>query len=513
MSCSKSTAPDIPSLMVRRKWGLVKHRGTVRITGISPPVRLESFNNDIDTLERAVKERVFFVKENGLFAQPPRPPNGHFREALSTTFAMLCRHLPSTAPLTRRQFVETFRGRKRKIYEQACASLFVEDFSPRDSEVKVFVKFEKTNFTAKKDPVPRVISPRSPRYNVEIGRFLRPIEERIFKAIAKLFGHKTVFKGMNASAQATLMSEKWRSFKNPVAIGADASRFDQHVSKQALEFEGDVFLSCFYSERHRNRLAQLLKMQHHNRCSGYTPDGSLRYTVEGVRMSGDMNTSLGACVIMCCMIFEYARVKEVKIALANNGDDCVIIMEEGDRAHFSCGFDAWFRMMGFNMVLEEPVHTFEEIEFCQTHPVWVGPGAFDYVMVRDPFNGIAKDTMCLHRWDSPKTFLGWLDAVGQGGISLTGGIPIFQEFYSNLIHNGKTWAKCPVVQSWGVRALGIGMNRKHCQVEERTRASFYWAFGLTPCEQHVIERYYREMRISAAPSRQLYYQTPLPYNN
>lgn len=485
----------------------------VRVTGISPPVRLEGFNNDIDTLERAVKERVFFVKEGGLFVAPPRPPNGHFMSQLRPTYELLSTYLPKTAPLSRRQFAETFRGRKRVIYERAVDSLFVENFSPRDAEVKVFVKFEKTNFTAKKDPVPRVISPRDPRYNVEVGRFLRPIEERIFKAIANLYGHKTVFKGMNAMKQADLLIEKWNMFRNPVAIGADASRFDQHVSRQALEFESEVFLACFPSQRHRDRLRSLLEMQRQNKCSGYTPNGSLRYVTDGTRMSGDMNTSLGACVIMCCMLHEYARIRGVKIALANNGDDCVIVLEEEDRERFSEGFDEWFRLMGFNMVLEDPVYIFEQIEFCQTHPVWIGPGAYDYIMVRDPYNGIAKDTLCMHRWESRKTFLGWLDAVGQGGISLTGGIPIFQEFYSSYIRNGKHWAKCPSVHTWGQRALMKGLDRKYSTVKERTRASFYWAFGLTPCQQIVIEDYYRSMVITMDRSDQVHYQLPMPYND
>lgn len=218
-------------------------------------------------------------------------------------------------------------------------------------------------------------------------------------------------------------------------------------------------------------------------------------------------------MIMCCMLHEYARIRGVKIALANNGDDCVIVLEEEDRERFSEGFDEWFRLMGFNMVLEDPVYIFEQIEFCQTHPVWIGPGAYDYIMVRDPYNGIAKDTLCMHRWESRKTFLGWLDAVGQGGISLTGGIPIFQEFYSSYIRNGKHWAKCPSVHTWGQRALMKGLDRKYSTVKERTRASFYWAFGLTPCQQIVIEDYYRSMVITMDRSDQVHYQLPMPYND
>jgi len=109
----------------------------------------------------------------------------------------------------------------------------------------VFVKYEKTDRTTKEDPVPRVISPRDPKYNIQLGRYLKPIEERIFKALGKMFGHPTVMKGMDTDRTASVLHEKWDHFNNPVAIGLDASRFDQHVSLEALKFEHSVYAACF----------------------------------------------------------------------------------------------------------------------------------------------------------------------------------------------------------------------------------------------------------------------------
>lgn len=34
----------------------------MRVSGVSPNIQIIPFNNDITTLERAIKERVFFVK-------------------------------------------------------------------------------------------------------------------------------------------------------------------------------------------------------------------------------------------------------------------------------------------------------------------------------------------------------------------------------------------------------------------------------------------------------------------
>jgi len=468
------------------------------------------FNNDINTLERAVKERVFYVKEDGAFIPPPKPLPGHFHATLATSMEQFRKLLPRSAPLSRADFVNTFRGRKRAIYENAAADLLRKGFSVADSYVKVFVKYEKTDFTRKTDPVPRVISPRSPRYNVELGRFLRPLEERIFRSLAKLFGHPTVIKGMNAARSGRVLYQNWCAFRDPAALGIDAKRFDQHVSIDALTFEHLVYLSCFPRSKHRKRLAWLLRMQLHNVCTGYTADGRIKYRTDGGRMSGDMNTSLGNCILMCLMIHAYAAHCGIRIRLANNGDDCVIFMERGDLAAFMQGLDVWFTDMGFSMVAEEPCFTFEQLEFCQTHPVYVGPSHDDYLMVRHPKWAIAKDTMCVHGYDNARMFRGWLHAVGTGGLAMTGRVPVFQDFYRTYVRYGQLVRTVTDGQSWGVRQLAKGMDRGYGPVSAHTRASFYWAFGVTPDEQLVLEDFYGSRVIRSDLGEIFQYQKAMP---
>jgi hypothetical protein len=356
-----------------------------------------------------------------------------------------------------------------------------------------------------------VVSPRSARYNVELGRYLRNIEERLFNSLAKMFGHKTVIKGMNSRQSATCMRQKWHMFKKPIAVGLDASRFDQHVSVQALQWEHDVYLSCFPRKKHKRQLAGLLREQLNNKCVGYSDDGRLKYKVEGCRMSGDMNTSLGNCVLMCSMIKAYALHVGVSVQLANNGDDCVVFMESSDYARFSEDLDGWFRKVGFNMVVEKPCRTFEEIEFCQTHPVWLGPDHDDYIMVRHPVKAISKDTVRLNPDNSAGPFSGWLHSVGTGGLSATGSIPVFQEFYKSFLRNGKYDRRVVDGQSWGVAALHKNMQTTLGDPSPLTRASFYWAFGITPDEQLCIEKFYTQFRMDCSvKTTQLHFQPSLP---
>lgn len=481
----------------------------VRVSGQSPPVHIFGFDRDINTLEKAVKERVFFVKKNGIFTAPPKPAEGNFASILQDSRNELIKLLPKTAPMTRRQFVDTFRGRKKAIYERAHANLLQGRVSKKLSKVKIFVKYEKT-LAEGKEKVPRVVSPRTTEYNIELGRYTRRIEKPVYKAIGKLFGHPTVIKGYNAVKSAKILYEKWNMFKNPVAVGLDASRFDQHVSKQALEFEHSIYLSCFPGGKHQKQLGRLLKWQLINDCVGYAPDGKLKYKTEGGRESGDMNTGLGNCLLMCCMVWSFGKKLEIKIQLANNGDDCVVIMEQKDLDRFMAAVEPYFLDLGFSMAVEKPVYKLEEIEFCQTHPVYLGPNHNDYIMVRVPSKALAKDTACLNNWTSPKMHRGWLHAVGSGGLSMTGGIPVFQDFYMKYLEYGKIWNKVGITQSWGVRKLAEGLDLKYADPSALTRASFYYAFGITPDEQICIENFYRKVQMSCNILNEVEYQIPLP---
>jgi hypothetical protein len=82
-------------------------------------------------------------------------------------------------------------------------------------------------------------------------------------------------------------------------------------------------------------------------------------------------------------------------------------------------------------------------------------------------------------------------------MSLTGGIPIVQEFYQALIRSGEG-AK-PLVGELtletGFARLAIGMDRRYQEVHPMTRASFWRAFGITPDKQIAFEQDYHKLAI------------------
>lgn len=283
----------------------------------------------------------------------------------------------------------------------------------------------------------------------------------------------------------------WDEMRDPVAVGIDASRFDASVDKGMLEFEHSLYNALF----HDKELRRLLRMQLVNRGVARCHDGVIKYTVTGGRGSGDMNTSLGNSFIMCAIVWCWLQQCGVHARLANNGDDCVVIMERCDVNKFTLGFGEYALNLGFTMVVEEPVDVFERIEFCQTHPVWDGE---NWRMVRNLGTAREKDSMCLFPLDNPGALRAWVYAVGECGLALTSGIPVFQEMYSKMMTNGRksNMSEAVFMQS-GSRMLSLGMESKYSPVTVEARVSFFLAFGVTPDEQIALEEYYKTWKLSS----------------
>ena len=157
-----------------------------------------------------------------------------------------------------------------------------------------------------------------------------------------------------------------------------------------------------------SELAALLKVQLANVGIAFLDGHRIDYITDGCRMSGDMNTSLGNCLIMSALVLLYCRERGVRAKLANNGDDCLVFMDRRSLAQFRGGLHQWFVDFGFNITEEETAHVFERCEFCQSRPVWSG---YEWVMVRNPQVALAKDVMGL-ACSSEEEYLQWIRAVG-----------------------------------------------------------------------------------------------------
>lgn len=405
---------------------------------------------------------------------------------------------PSTAPIAWGKYPEYYSGRKRQIYEAANEVNLRECVERGQSGVKVFTKLEKLNFTSKEDPDPRIIQPRDPRYNIAVGRFIKHMEGPLCKAVGKVFGHTTITKGLNASQAGSVIYEKWCMFKDPVAVGLDASRFDQHTALAALMYEHGFYIKLLSSRRNRKRLAKLLSWQLVNTGKAFFGDMVVKYQTLGSRGSGDVNTGMGNCLLACALIWCYLQEKGINGSLVNNGDDCVVFMERSDLASFSHGLLEWFSDYGYTMEVEAPVDRLERVVFCQASPVYDGSG---WRMVRDPRTSMSKDAMCLIPLYSETSFATWLEGVGMCGEKLAGDMPVLGAYYRSMIRSAnqitprRNRLNEHLLNDTGMRRLAEGMTHIYKEPTQAARESFHAAFGVLPDVQVEIEQHYNSIRI------------------
>jgi len=478
------------SLCVRRNGLSIKQREFSVITGFGPDHNLGVYNNSVDTIERALVERYFLCKDGEGF----RPafavgPSSYSTPGLSEFRARVVAKMPNLPVLTSQQVVDSYHGPKRRLYQQALHSLEQTPLSDIDALVSMFVKFEKQDV----EKAPRGINPRSTRFNLRLGKYLKHAEHHYFRAINKAFGARTratVIKGFNADDAATILRHKWDRFARPIAIGLDASKFDMHVSVPALRYEHSFYEALFPGSR---ELRWLLRKQLRNRGLARAVDGTVKFSMEGTRCSGDLNTSLGNCIIMCALVWEYARVSGVELELANNGDDCVVFLDQRQEDQFRIGLSSWFQGKGFAMTVEDTVDEFERVEFCQTRPVQLSTG---WRMVRKLDACIMKDPICLLSVPNDTVFRKWLGAVGVCGGKLSSGVPVLESFYAAFVRHGLECSAGMIEEVYKNRSqLRLANGVSKAVVDARSRVSFYYAFGVTPDQQLEMERFFYQVVI------------------
>jgi len=376
---------------------------------------------------------------------------------------------------------------------------------PSDAKIRAFIKIEALvkllgDGRLSHEIVPRIIQPRNPRlpvYGYGLGRFIKIYEYLMKDAMQKIgegvsgLSVPVVLKGLDPRKRAAVLRRAWDSFEDPICVSMDASRFDQHTSRDALAWEADMWLcSCPYE--YRAELSGLLNLQLRNKCVGSAVDGVVHYTTDGCRMSGDANTSAGNCMIMSSMLITFVREKGIKGAVFNDGDDSMVIMERRHLAHFSTGLSEWFLECGYTMEVEAAVDVFERIDFCQCSPVLVYGG---WTMVRNPHKALAKDLSHVTNFANQADVKIWLSAVGECGRALTDGVPVYQAFYSCF--DPKVVSRLPEE----LKDRGFYYMAKNCRWENspitiESRVSFYKAFGITPDDQIMLEQSWEKIKLA-----------------
>lgn len=470
---------DMPQVSVTHAGYKAKlPREVITIDGLPTRGPVWTHDNDVGNVVQAVHERVLGSIVGGIWTPTMQPEAGAFSGAMLNFRRRLGMHMPSTSlPVSPDEFCANYRGHKRRRYEAAKTSLEAKPVVRADSYPAVFLKAEKWVEVGKAG---RLISARHPRYNLALGCYIHHLEPSVYKAIDSVYGSPTIMKGYTPERRAAVVEGHWGSFEDPVAVGQDFSKFDQHISRDALQYEHGVYLAAHAGDA---ELQRLLSWQLETTCYANVRDGRVKYKVSGGRMSGDMNTAMGNCILSAALLWAYAFEHGIRIRAIVDGDDSVAFMERRDLARYLSGIKEWMAKRGFRLVTEDPVFCINQVEFCQCRYVGTVPST----MVRNPVKAITQD----HAWivDRSLTHREVLAATGLGGLSLYGNIPVLGAYYhmlaSSTTLSRRTLRKLSFADSW-LRDATIGKGT-YAEPSEEARYQFYLAWGISPGEQRALE--------------------------
>jgi hypothetical protein len=431
----------------------------------------------------------------GRVAGPVVKPSTTGLSLLSCAAAKVGRLLPLTSANPLEDMPKRYSGGKRKRYEQALSDLQISGLFPKDAYCKMFVKAERVDGLAKRNPDPRAIQFRGPKYCVALAAFLHPIEHHLYLSDTFSAGvpkTRNIAKGLNSVDRAELLVQKLGHFQDPVVFSIDASRFDKHMTEDLLKVEHSVYACSNASPE----FLDLLSKQIRNVCFSSL---GIKYKVLGRRMSGDMNTACGNCVIMLTMLLAYC---DLVLGLRrwdslDDGDDCLLIVEGRDVDLVSSTLGPEFLNFGMEMKVDVPTRCVHEVVFCQSSVVEYQPQRFKFV--RD-YRAVVSKALCgIRHWDNHTYRRRVLRAIGTCELVLNLSVPVLQAFACAVLRNAGAGEVDLTYAPDGLRAraardgraLGIELTRLAPRpIQDVARGSFEKAFGIDAAEQRSLESFF-----------------------
>lgn len=394
----------------------------------------------------------------------------------------------------------SYSGAMRRRYVEAADSLRRDGLSNwQDALVCAFLKAEKPR-NPSKPAKPRLIFPRTPRFNLELASRLKPFEHWLWgRLTGRVFRiptvGKIVAKGLNPVQRANLILRKFSNIEDCVCFEIDGAAFEAHVGPSHLRAEHSVYGSAFPNDK---RLDWLLGNQLD--LSVRLPCGA-RFSRKGGRASGDFNTGMGNTLVFLTSVVAAMKSLRVPFDLLVDGDNALLFLRARDvvmaRDELPRNILRW---TGIEITLERPARLPEEVRFGGSAPVNLGPGR-GWTMVRE-WNRVLSGAFCSHRWlREPRFAREWCTGVARCELSLGRGVPILQAFslaaMRSLGHTGRV-REHPFAEYFQVGAW-LATEEDVVPISDEARVSFSLAFGVEPQDQILIEEGFRDMHFSLEP--------------
>lgn len=380
---------------------------------------------------------------------------------------------------------DSYSGAMGRRYHEAERSLREDGpLCSKDRLLRGFLKAEKCG--ASKDAKPRMIFPRTPRFNLVVASWLKPLEHWLWGNLTarRLFGgsnSRVVAKGLSPRGRANLLRRKFDSFRRCVCFEVDGKAFEAHVTQNHRDQENGVYRAAYPGD---DGLARVLRQQV---TSGVTNNG-VKFSRPGGRASGDFNTGMGNSLIMLAVVVGVMVGYRVHFDVLVDGDNALIFLESSDLDEvWGSFYQRVLDSSGFEMTLERPERVFERIRFGRSAPLW---GPRGWTMVREPWS-VLSGAYASHRWLREPVFgRRWVHGVARCELSLALGVPVLQAAALSVLRQtigGKPVHLDALADQFWSGAWLAGEDDV-VPVSWETRLSFERAFGLSPDEQLLWER-------------------------
>nr|QHD64746.1 RdRp [Plasmopara viticola lesion associated ambiguivirus 2] len=393
------------------------------------------------------------------------------------------------SPVSHRDIVLGYKGRMRTRYEEAERSLLEDGpVVSADARLGAFLKAEKFN-GMQKVAKPRMIFPRSYRYNLELATRLKPFEHALWPKLRapKRWGvprTRVVGKGLGPRARASLVVKKFEGIgAGCVCFEVDASSWEAHQDEWQLVEEHRIYAAAFPGD---SQLQSLLAKQLRNK--GVT-SGGVKFSRVGGRASGDLNTGMGNTLLMLAICDSVLRRFGLsKYDLLVDGDNALIFLPGSEATPVIEGFhQRALECSGHEMVLERPVTVIEEVRFGQSAPVCVD-GV--WTMCRDYRKIFSQGTSSHVHLRHRKFALSFLRGVALCELSLAQGLPLVQ-VWADLLRQateGSPAASPDFYRDYLEIGATLSESVSMREVSITTRESFSRAFGISVEDQLLVER-------------------------
>lgn len=377
---------------------------------------------------------------------------------------------------------ESYSGSLRRRYVEAERSLREEGPLRRaDHHLRAFLKAEK--LPSNKDGKPRMIFPRSPRYNLVLASYLKPFEHWLWGYLTarRLFGGsptRVVGKGLNPRQRANLIVRKFNQFRDCVVFEVDGKAFEAHVTQAQLEQEHSVYDVAYHDARLRKVLSRQLVL------AGTTANG-VKFSRPGGRASGDYNTGMGNTLVMLCVVVAVLSGYGISFDVLVDGDNALVFLSKVNSGRVLQDFyQRVFDASGHEMTLEKPVSYLEGVRFGRSAPVFLGHG-LGWTMVREPWS-VLSGALCSHRWLREPVFgRAWCEGVARCELSIARGVPVLQSWALEILERSENRRKIPVegLRDYFVLGAWLADRGAVVTVSGDARRSFELAFGVSPESQ------------------------------